>query len=213
MQVTDLVRAGQQVPGHVAQPGGGVDQVGGAAKRGDLCQDAVDGRLQSDLQVAEVPCRGEGPGVLEGEDLRVVPVEAGVLEGLSGLVGRLGEVCQERRGHPLVHVGRGLPGSQVDGQLVHHALQRVGGRHSCEGGVAARGDAGVHRCYRRVVRQLKVHGGRRGLLPSTWTCRASRADWLAFEARPRVRLVLTAVRPEALAATSPSAAARSAARA
>ena len=34
------------------------------------------------------------------------------------------------------------------------------------------------------------------LLPSTWTCRASRADWLAFEARPRVRLVLTAVRPE-----------------
>ena len=46
-------------------------------------------------------------------------------------------------------------------------------------------------------------------LPSTWTCRASRADWLAFEARPRVRLVLTAVRPEALAATRPSAAARS----
>ena len=51
------------------------------------------------------------------------------------------------------------------------------------------------------------------LLPSTWTCRASRADWLAFEARPRVRLVLTAVRPEALAAMRPSAAARSAARA
>ena len=48
------------------------------------------------------------------------------------------------------------------------------------------------------------------LLPSTWTCRASRADWLAFEARPRVRLVLTAVRPEALAAMRPSAAARSA---
>ena len=43
-------------------------------------------------------------------------------------------------------------------------------------------------------------------LPSTWTCRASRADWLALLARPRVRLVLTAVRPEALAATRPSAA-------
>ena len=40
------------------------------------------------------------------------------------------------------------------------------------------------------------------LLPSTWTCRAS-----------RVKLVLTAVRPEALAATRPSAADRSAARA
>ena len=37
-------------------------------------------------------------------------------------------------------------------------------------------------------------------LPSTWTCKASRADWLALLARPRVRLVLTAVRPEALAA-------------
>ena len=47
-------------------------------------------------------------------------------------------------------------------------------------------------------------------LPSTWACRASRA---AFEARPRVKLVLTAVRPAALAATRPSAAARSAAKA
>ncbi|OLQ13138.1 hypothetical protein AK812_SmicGene2881 [Symbiodinium microadriaticum] len=54
---------------------------------------SVDGGLQGDLQqVAEVSCRGEGPGVLEGEDLRVVPVEAGVLDGLSGLVGRLGQV-------------------------------------------------------------------------------------------------------------------------
>ena len=50
-------------------------------------------------------------------------------------------------------------------------------------------------------------------LPSTWTCKASRALWLAFEARPRVRLVLTAVRPEALAAMRPSAAARSLAKA
>ena len=51
------------------------------------------------------------------------------------------------------------------------------------------------------------------LLPSTSTWRASRADWLALAARPRVRLVLTAVRPEALAAMRPSAAARSLARA
>ena len=43
VQVADLIGAGQQVPGHVAQPGGGVDQVGGAAQGGDLCQDAVDG--------------------------------------------------------------------------------------------------------------------------------------------------------------------------
>ena len=51
----------------------------GAAEGG---KDSVDGGLQGDLQqVAEFSCRGEGPGVLESEDLRVVPVEAGVLEG------------------------------------------------------------------------------------------------------------------------------------
>ena len=152
MQVTDLVGTGQQVPGHVADPSGGVDQIGGASEGGDLRQDPVDGGLQGDLQVAEVPCRGEGPGVLEGQDLRVMRVEAGVLEGLSGLVGRLGQVGQERRGNSLIHVGRGLPSGHVDGQLVHHALQRVGGRHSCEGCVVGGSDAGVHRCYRRVVR-------------------------------------------------------------
>ena len=98
VEVTDRVGPGQQVPGF--------DQVGGAAEGGDLCKDSVDGGLQGDLQqVAEVSCRGEGPGVLEGEDLRVVPVEAGVLEGLSGLVGRLGQVGQKRRSNPLVHVG------------------------------------------------------------------------------------------------------------
>ena len=92
VEVADLVGAGQQVPGHVADPSGGVDQIGGASEGGDLRQDPVDGGLQGDLQVAEVPCRGEGPGVLEGEDLRIVPVQADVLEGLSGLVGRLRQV-------------------------------------------------------------------------------------------------------------------------
>ena len=92
-----------------------------------------------------------------------MPVEAGVLEGLSGLVGRLCQVVQERSRDSLIHVGRGLPSGHVDGQLVHHGLQRIGGRHSSEGGVVGRGDAGIHRCYRRVVRQLEVHRGRRGL--------------------------------------------------
>ena len=202
VEVSNLVRAGQQVPGHVAQPGGGVDQVGGAAEGGDLCEDPVDGRLQGELQRVEVPCRGEGPGVLEGQYLRVVPVEAGVLEGLSGLVGRLRQVGEERRGDPLVHVRRGLPGGHVDGQLVHHALQRVGRRDRRQGGVVGRSDAGVHRCCRRVLRSTEAGVD----LPSTWTCKASRADWLALLARPRLKLVLTAVRPEALAAMRPSAA-------
>ena len=51
------------------------------------------------------------------------------------------------------------------------------------------------------------------LFPLTSTCSASSADWLALVARPCVKLVLTAVRPEALAAMDPSAAARSLARA
>ena len=71
MQVTDLISPSQQVPGHVPQPGGGVDQVRGAAEGGDLCEDAVHGGLQGDLQVVEVSCRGEGPGVLEGQDISV----------------------------------------------------------------------------------------------------------------------------------------------
>ena len=43
VQVTDLVASGQHVPGHVADPSGGVDQVGGAAEGSDLRQDPVDG--------------------------------------------------------------------------------------------------------------------------------------------------------------------------
>ena len=66
VQVTNLVSAGQQVPGHVADPSGGVDQVGGASEGGDLREDPVDGGLQGDLQVADISCRGKGPGVVEG---------------------------------------------------------------------------------------------------------------------------------------------------
>ena len=64
MQVTNLVSASQQVPGHVTDPSGGVDQVGGASEV------AISARIPSmanwgDLQVAEISYRGEGPGVVE----------------------------------------------------------------------------------------------------------------------------------------------------
>ena len=86
------------VPGSRYQVFPGVDQVGGAAEGGDLCKDSVDGGLQGDLQqVAEVSCRGEGPGVLEGEDLRRAR--------RGGRPGGLGQVGQKRRSNPLVHVG------------------------------------------------------------------------------------------------------------
>ena len=227
VQVTDLVRAGQQVPGHVAQPG---------AEGGDLRQDAVDGRLQGDLQVAEVSCRGEGPGVLESEDLRVMAVQAGVPEGQRGVHRGLLDEGQQRRRDELAHVGgRGpevhsggevagadqgeqsggdglgdvacrLAGRHVQGQLVHDALERVRGCDASQRRVVGRGDATVHCCRGGMIGELKVHPSRGALavLPSTSTWRASRADWLALAARPRVKLVLTAVRPEALAAMRPS---------
>ena len=68
VQVPDLIGPGQKVPGHVPQPGGGVDQVGGPTERGDLRQNAVDGRLQGELQRVEVSLpwrrarRSAGPG-------------------------------------------------------------------------------------------------------------------------------------------------------
>ena len=155
VNVTDLVRTGQQVPGHIPQPGGGVDQVSSTAEGGDLRKDSVDGGLQGDVQVAEVSCRGEGPGVLEGEDLRVVLVQAGVPEGQRGVhrglldegqqghcdeltdvrgrgpeAHRGGEVAgaghgEESRGDGLGDVAGRLAGRHVQGQLVHDALERV----------------------------------------------------------------------------------------
>ena len=74
------------------------------------------------------------------------------------------------------------------------------------------GHSAVHGCCGGMVGQLQVHGGRRGFAVE-FRLEGCRADWLALEARPWVRLVLTAVRPEPLAAMRPSAAARSLARA
>ena len=193
MEVADLVRTSQQVPGHVPQPGGGVDQVRGPTERGDLRQNAVDGGLQCELQRVEVSCRGEGPGVLEGQDLRVVAVQAGVPQGQRGVHRGLLDEGQQGRCDELAHVGgrgpevhsggevagaghgeqRGgdglgdvacrLAGRHVQGQLVHDALERVRGCDAGQRRVVGRGDATVHRRGGRVVGQLEVHGGRRAL--------------------------------------------------
>ena len=153
MQVADLVRFRPAGPRSRSPARRGVDQVGGPTERGDLRQDAVDGGLQGELQRVEVSCRGEGPGVLEGQYLRVVAVQAGVPQGQRGVhrglldegqQGRCdelthvggrgpeshsgGEVAgaghgEQSRGDGLGDVGCGLPGRHVDGQLVHHGLQ------------------------------------------------------------------------------------------
>ena len=135
MKVAGLVRAGQQVPGHIPQPGGGVDQVGGTTKRGDLCKDPVDGGLQGDLQRVEVSCRGEGPGVLQGQYLHVVAVQPGVPQGQRGVHRGLLDEGQQGRCDELTHVrGRG-PEVHSGGEVAgagHLALQRCDG-----GGVGA----------------------------------------------------------------------------
>ena len=188
-----LIGPGQQVPGHVPQPGGGVDQVGGPTERGDLRQNAVDGRLQGELQRVEVSCRGEGPGVLEGQDLRVMAIQAGVPQCQRGVQSRLVDEGEQRRCDELAHVrGRGpeshsgvevagadqgeqsrgdglgdvacrLAGRHVQGQLVHDALERVRGCDAGQRCVVGRGDATVHCCRGRMIGELEVHGGRRAL--------------------------------------------------
>ena len=60
-------------------------------------------------------------------------------------------------------VGRCLPGGDVEGQLVHDRLQRIGRRHLGERCIVGAGDAAVHGCRGGVVGQLEVHGGRRAL--------------------------------------------------
>ena len=148
VQVTDyLVGPSQQVPGHVADPSGGVDQVGSPTERGDLRQDSVDGGLQGELQRVEVSCRGEGPGVLEGEDLRVVPVQAGVPEGQRGVHRGLLDEREQRCCNELTHVGGRGPESHSGGEVagaghgqrrldpelrlrcVHHAADRRRHQH------------------------------------------------------------------------------------
>ena len=193
MQVTDLIGPGQQVPGHVPQPGGGVDQIGGPTERGDLRQNAVDGGLQGELQRVEVSCRGEGPGVLQGQYLRVMAVQAGVPEGQRGVHRGLLDEGQQRRRDELAHVcGRGpeshsggevagadqgeqsggdglgdvacrLAGRHVQGQLVHDALERVRGCDASQRCVVGRGDATVHCCRGGMIAELQIHGGRRAL--------------------------------------------------
>ena len=59
VQVSNLVGAGQQVPGHVAQPGGGVDQVGGGVEGGDLCEDPADCRVS--CRLLRSPAVAKGP--------------------------------------------------------------------------------------------------------------------------------------------------------
>ena len=125
-------------------------------------QNPVDGKLEGDLQRVEVSCRGEGPGILEGQYLRVVPVEACVLEGLPGLVGGLGEVGQERCRDPLVDVGRRFAGRHVDGQLIDHRFERIC-CYRCEGGVVGACHGAVHRSRGRMVRKLQVHRSGRAL--------------------------------------------------
>ena len=147
VQVTDLVGPSQQVPGHVADLSGGVDQVGSPTERGDLRQNAVDGGLQGELQRVEVSCRGEGPGVLEGEDLRVVPVQAGVPEGQRGVHRGLLDEREQRRRNKLADVGGRGPESHSGGEV-------AGAGHGEQGRGDGLGDVACRLAGRHVQGQL-----------------------------------------------------------
>ena len=64
---------------------------------------------------------------------------------------------KQRRGDGLGDVACRLAGRHVQGQLVHDAFERVGGRHSRQSSVVGRSDAAVHGCCGGVVRELEVH--------------------------------------------------------
>jgi len=153
-----------------------------------------------------------GPGVLQSQNVRIVPVQAGVLQGLPDLISGLSQVGQQGGCNTLVDVGGGLPGSHVDGQLVHDALERVGCRDLGERGVVGGSDAGVHRRRGRVVSKLEVHRSGRALAVHL-DLKGVQGELVGFVGQARVRLVFVATRPLALAAMSPSAAAKSEARA
>ena len=122
---------------------------------------AISARIPS-MADCRVTCLAwQGPGVLEGEDLRVVPVEAGVLEGLSGLVGLLSQVGQKRRRNPLVHVGEGGGGREEGGGEREEGGGREEGSRGREGGGREQGGGGVGGKEEGGRRKEEEGGGRR----------------------------------------------------
>ena len=160
-------------------------------------------------------------------------VQAAVSERQGGVHRGLLDVGEQRRRDELAHVGGG-------GAEGHGGREVAGAGHRQEGRGDGLGDVACRLAGRHIQGQLvrdassvallaeamllfmaavvgwfaSLRSTEAGvLLPLTSTWRASRADWLALAARPTVKLVFTAARPEALAAREPSAAARSEARA
>ena len=76
VEIPDLVGSGQEVPGHVPGPSGSIDQIGSAPQGVAISARSVGGGLQAELQGHQLRSGGVGPGVLQGQDLRVVAVPA-----------------------------------------------------------------------------------------------------------------------------------------
>ena len=109
---TGGLNAASHLMGWGAATGGGTDS---DASRPSMTTDVQ--TLNGELQRVKVSCRGEGPGVLEGQDLRVVPVQAGVPEGQRGVHRGLLDEREQGRRDELAHVcGRG-PESHSGGEV------------------------------------------------------------------------------------------------
>ena len=124
VQIADLIRPNQPVPGNFSGPSLRVDQVGAAAggQGGQLREDGVNGALQRGLCSCEVAGAREGPGRLQGQDLGVVTVEAGVPQREGGVQDRLRGMRQQCRGDRRCDLGR---------RLVTSSLQSRDGRVGC----------------------------------------------------------------------------------
>eukprot|EP00439_Symbiodinium_sp_Y106_P006765 s12728_g1.t1 len=122
--------------------------------------------------------RGPGGGVdqvgcpAEGGDLSEHHVDGGLERDLQ-VAGARHE--KQRRGDGLGDVACRLAGRHVQGQLVHDAFERVGGRHSRQSSVVGRSDAAVHGCCGGVVRELEVH--RSGRQPDEKPAYSSEQDF------------------------------------
>eukprot|EP00439_Symbiodinium_sp_Y106_P025539 s8498_g3.t1 len=131
VQVPHLVCTGEQVPSDLALPGGGVNEIGGSAQSGDFCEQAVYGGLQRDLQRRQLAA--EGPGALQRQD-------GGVLQGLPGVVGALGDVALQRRGEVAAClVSGGLEGCEQRLRRVQAAVSHASARRRLSAGRTAAG--------------------------------------------------------------------------
>ena len=86
------------------------------------------------------PAVAKGPAFWRARISASCPSRRASCRACPAWLGRLGQVRQERSRDSLIYVGRGSPSGQVDGQLVHHGLQRISCCYAGQSGVVGGSD-------------------------------------------------------------------------